>query len=85
MTLCPSDFLSSGAYKIPQKKSLFSKSAIGILLREKKSEMANPLQERMRARLYTGVYNMDLGELLLHNYKDDEKMTRNVLTHSRNN
>lgn len=47
--------------------------------------MANPLQELMRARLYTGVYNMDLGELLFHNCKDDEKMTRNVLTHSRNN
>ena len=34
-------------------------------------EMRNPLQELMRDRLCTGVYNKDLRELLLHHYKDD--------------
>lgn len=35
--------------------------------------MTNPLQELMRDRLCTGVYNKDLRELLLRHYKEDGK------------
>ena len=37
------------------------------------AEMTNPLQELMRDRLCTGVYNKDLREILLRHYKEDGK------------
>ena len=37
------------------------------------AEMTNPLQELMRDRLCTGIYNKDLREILLRHYKEDGK------------
>ena len=37
------------------------------------AEMTNPLQELMRDRLCTGVYNKNLREILLCHYKEDGK------------
>ena len=37
------------------------------------TDMTDPHQELMRDRLCTGVYNIDLREILLHHFKDDGK------------
>ena len=42
------------------------------------AEMTNPLQELMRDRLFTGVYDKDLREILLRYYKEDGKNALHV-------
>jgi hypothetical protein len=45
----------------------------GIARKTKFEEMKDPLQELMRDRLCTGVYNKDLRELMLRHFKEDGK------------